>query len=115
VVYHDAWSYFARDYGLEMVTAVQPADFSEPSAAEVRAIIDLIRAEQIPAIFGSEAFPTAVLDAIADETGAAYVGDLSDDELPGSPGDPEHSYLELMRANARLIVTSLGGDTTALN
>ena len=114
VTYHDAWTYFARDYGLDYATAVQPADFSDPSASEVRAVIDLVRELQVPAVFGSQEFPTPVLEAIAEETGARYVDDLSDDVLPGQPGAPEHTYLELMRRNARAIVDGLGGDPSAL-
>lgn len=114
VVYHDAWGYFARDHGLELVTAVQPSDYAEPSAGEVRAIVDLIRAHEVPALFGSEEFASGVLDVIAEETGATYVGDLADDELPGEPGDPDHSYLQMMRRNAELIVTHLGGDAGPL-
>lgn len=114
VVYHDAWGYFARDHGLELVTAVQPSDYAEPSAGEVRAIVDLIREHEVPALFGSEEFASGVLDVIAEETGATYVGDLADDELPGEPGDPDHTYLQMMRRNAALIVTHLGGDAGAL-
>jgi ABC-type Zn uptake system ZnuABC Zn-binding protein ZnuA len=114
VTYHDAWTYFARDHGFELVTAVQPGDYAEPSAAEVRQVIDLVRDLEVPAIFGSEVFPNRVVDAIAAETGATYVGDLADDTLPGEPGDDEHSYLELMRRNATTIVEALGGDPAAL-
>jgi ABC-type Zn uptake system ZnuABC Zn-binding protein ZnuA len=115
VTYHDAWTYFARDYDLTFATALQPADFSEPSAGELRALIDQIRDLGVPTVFGSEVFPTPVLEAIAEETDATYVGDLADDVLPGEPGDPEHSYLELMRRNARTIVSGLGGDPSALD
>jgi ABC-type Zn uptake system ZnuABC Zn-binding protein ZnuA len=114
VTYHDAWTYFARDHGFEFVAAVQPGDYAEPSAAEVREVIDLLRELEVPAIFGSEVFPNRVVDAIAAETGATYVGDLADDTLPGEPGDDEHHYLELMRRNATSIIEALGGDTTAL-
>lgn len=115
VAYHDAWTYFARDYGLEFAVAVQPSDYTEPSAAEVRAVIDLIRDLDVPAVFGAAEFPVEVVEAIAAETGAAYVGDLADDALPGPPGAPEHTYLELMRRNAALIVGGLGGDPTLLD
>jgi ABC-type Zn uptake system ZnuABC Zn-binding protein ZnuA len=114
VTYHDAWSYFARDHELSFATAIQPADYSEPSAGELRALIDQIRALGVPTVFGSEVFPTPVLETIAEESDAAYVGDLSDDVLPGDPGDPEHSYLEMMRRNAHVIVTGLGGDASSL-
>ncbi len=114
VAYHDAWTYFARDYGLDFAVAVQPSDYAEPSAAEVRAVIDLMRDLDVPALFGAQEFPVEVIEAIAAETGATYVGDLADDSLPGSAGDPDHTYLELMRRNAALIVTGLGGDPAIL-
>ena len=115
VVYHDAWDYFARDYGLEVVGTIQAADLAEPSAAEVGAMSQQIEAANVPAFFGSEVFPSDVLEALAAETGAEYVGDLSDDRLPGEPGDPEHSYVGMMVDNVRLIVESLGGDAAALD
>jgi ABC-type Zn uptake system ZnuABC Zn-binding protein ZnuA len=114
VTYHDAWTYFAEDHGLEYATAVQPADFSDPSAAEVRELIELVEELDVPVLFGAEEFPTPVLEAIAEETGAGYVDDLADDVLPGEPGDPEHTYLELMRRNAVTIVEGLGGDAGQL-
>jgi len=115
VVYHDSWSYFGRRYGIPVVGAIQPVSFAEPSADEVRRMIDQIRAEAVPAFFGSEVFPSDVLDAIATETGATYYSDLSDEELPGEPGTPEHSYEGMMIQNVRLITSALGGDVTLLD
>jgi ABC-type Zn uptake system ZnuABC Zn-binding protein ZnuA len=114
VTYHDSFPYFAPRYGFEVVGAIQPADISEPSAGELADLIDQLRAEQVPAVFGSEVFPSDVLAQIAAETGARYVDDLRDDDLPGEPGDPEHSYLGMMVFNVRTIVEALGGDPAAL-
>ena len=114
VTYHDAWIYFARDYGLDYAIAVQGGDYSDPSAAGVRSLIDQVRALGVRAVFGSRVFPSAVLEVIAAESGATYVPGLSDDALPGEPGDPDHSYIELMRQNAVIIVEGLGGDASAL-
>ena len=69
----------------------------------------------MPVIFGSEVFPSKVLKQIADETGARYEDTLRDDDLPGEPGDPEHSWLGLMRYDYRTMVTGLGGTATALD
>lgn len=110
VVYHDSWSYFGRRYGIPVVGAIQPVTFAEPSAEEIRRMIDQIRAEEVPAFFGSEVFPSDVLEAIASETGARYFSDLSDEELPGVPGTAEHSYEGMMIRNVRLITEALGGD-----
>lgn len=110
VVYHDSWSYFAREYGMEVVGAIQPADFSEPSAAELRKMVEQIQDEGVPAFFGSEVFPSDVMETLAQESGAEYNADLSDDDLPGEPGDPNHSYIGMMAENLRIIAESLGGD-----
>lgn len=115
VVYHDSWSYFGRRYDMPVIGAIQPTDFSEPSAAELRDTIEQVRAADVPAFFGSEVFPSDVLEVIAEETGARYVADLSDDVLPGAPGSPEHSYVGMMVANVRTIVTALGGDASTLD
>jgi len=55
-----------------------------------------------------------VLEQIAAESGARYVDDLRDDDLPGDPGDPEHSWLGLMRFDYAAIVDALGGDASSL-
>lgn len=115
VVYHDSWSYYGRRYGIPVTGAIQPTDFSEPSAAELRDTIEQVREANVPAFFGSEVFPSDVLEVIAEETGAEYVADLSDDVLPGEPGSPEHSYVGMMVANTRTIVDALGGDSSALD
>ncbi|MEN9801856.1 MAG: hypothetical protein RLZ37_981 [Actinomycetota bacterium] len=115
VVYHDSWSYFGRRYGIPIVGAIQPVSFSEPSAEEIRRMIDQIEAENVPAFFGSEVFPSDVLETIAAETGSTYYSDLSDEELPGDPGTPEHSYEGMMIQNVRLITSALGGDVSLLD
>ncbi len=110
LTYHDSFPYFAREYGWEVVGAIQPSDFAEPTPQEVARLIDQIRAEDLPAIFGSEVFPSPVLEQIAAETGTTYVDDLRDDDLPGEAGDPDHSYLGLMVFDFTTIVRALGGD-----
>ncbi|MEL6893077.1 MAG: metal ABC transporter substrate-binding protein [Actinomycetota bacterium] len=114
LTYHDAYAYFADNYGFEVVGAIQPADFGDPSPREVADLIEQVRAESVPALFGSEVFPSPVLDQIAAETGGTYVDTLRDDDLPGSPGDTEHSWVGLMRSNYITMTSALGGDPAAL-
>ena len=114
LTYHDSFPYFAREYGWKVIGAIQPSDFSEPSPRDVAQLIEQIRSEEVGAIFGSEVFPSDVLEQISKETGATYVDDLRDDDLPGDPGDPEHSYLALMRFDYVTIIEALGGDAQRL-
>ncbi len=115
LTYHDSWPYFARRYGFQVIGAVQPSDFSNPSPREVARFIDQIRREKVPAVFGSEVFPSPVLEQIAKEAKTRYIDKLRDDYLPGSPGDPEHSYVGMMLYNMRIIFEALGGSTEDLN
>ena len=114
LTYHDSWAYFAPRYGMTVIGAIQPSDFAEPSARDVSEIIEQIVAEKVPAVFGSEVFASPVLEQIARETGAAYVDDLRDDDLPGSPGDANHSYIGLMVENLRIMAEALGGDPSLI-
>lgn len=115
LTYHDSFPYFAREYGWEIIGAIQPSDFSEPSPREVQRLIDQVRSEGVPAIFGSEVFPSPVLQRIADESGARFVAELRDDDLPGEVGDAEHSFLGLLVFDFRTIVEALGGDPSAFD
>lgn len=115
LTYHDSFPYFAPRYGFTVIGAVQPSDFSEPSPREVAALVRQIREAGVPAVFGSEVFPSETLETIAREAGAVQVATLRDDDLPGEPGDAENTYLGMMTANARAIVTALGGDASALD
>ena len=114
LTYHDAYAYFAREYGWTVIGAIQVSDFEDPTPREVAALIDQVRAEGVPAIFGSEVFPSPVLERIGKEAGVRYVDELRDDDLPGDPGDPAHSLLGLLQLDFVTLVRSLGGDPAAL-
>jgi ABC-type Zn uptake system ZnuABC Zn-binding protein ZnuA len=112
LTYHDSFPYFAREYGWRVIGAIQPSDFSDPTPQEVANLIDQIRAEHVPAIFGSEVFPSPVLQQIAEEAGAQYIDELRDDDLPGENGDADHSYFGLMVFDFKTFMGALGGDVT---
>jgi ABC-type Zn uptake system ZnuABC Zn-binding protein ZnuA len=115
LTYHDSFPYFAREYGWKIIGAIQPSDFTEPTPREVQALIDQIRREKVPAIFGSEVFPSPVLAKIAKEAGARYVEDLRDDDLPGKRSDPNHSYIALMVFDFKTFMGALGGNPSAFS
>jgi len=78
-------------------------------------LIDQIRNTGVPAIFGSEVFPSPIMEQIARESGAEFVDQLRDDDLPGGPGDPNHSYLGLMAENMNIMATALGGNADVMD
>jgi ABC-type Zn uptake system ZnuABC Zn-binding protein ZnuA len=97
-----------------VIGAIQPSSFDEPTAKEIADLIAQVESSGVSAIFGSEVFPSPVLEQIGAETGVAYVDVLRDDDLPGAPGEPQHSFLGLMQFDYVTMVEALGGDASAI-
>ena len=114
LTYHDAYAYFADRYGWRVIGAIQPSSFDEPTPKDVAGLIEQVKKVGVPAIFGSEVFPSPVLQQIGKEAGVRYVDVLRDDDLPGKPGDDGHSWLGLMKFDYVTIIEALGGDASAL-
>ncbi len=114
LTYHDSWAYWAREYGFEVLGAVQASDFSDPSPQDVARLIDQIRESRVPAVFGSEVFPSTVLEQIAAETGATFVDALRDDEPPGAVDAPEHTYMGMLDKDMEIMMDALGGQGSAI-
>jgi len=114
VTYHDSWAYFCPRYGCTVIGAVQPSDFAQPTPQDMIALIKQLKAETVPAIFGSEVFPSKVLDQIGREAGVKFVDTLRDDDLPGDLDAPNHTYVGMMKENVETMARVLGGDASAL-
>ena len=104
VTFHDAFPYYAREYGLEIVGVAVEAPGQDPSAAEIAALIGAIKAAHVKAIFSEDQFPTKLVDQLAAATGATVVSNLYDDSL-GDP--PVTSYEALMEWDVDQLVAAL--------
>lgn len=116
LTYHDSWAYWAKEYGFQVIGAIQPSDFNEPSAKDVAKLVDQIRQAKVPAIFGSEVYPSKVSEQIAREA-KVKTANTSDDDLPGEGSanamentNPQHTYIGMMAENLRILATNLGGN-----
>jgi ABC-type Zn uptake system ZnuABC Zn-binding protein ZnuA/ABC-type Mn2+/Zn2+ transport system permease subunit len=107
---HDAFGYFARRYGIEVVGAVIPSQTTQaqPSAKDVSELVDLIEREGVRAIFPESSLSSRVADAIARQTGASAEYALYGDTL-GPAGSDGETYLAMEAANADAIVRGLTG------
>jgi ABC-type Zn uptake system ZnuABC Zn-binding protein ZnuA len=117
LTYHDSWAYWSRQYGFQVIGAIQPSDFKEPSAKDVSKLVDQIRQVGVPAIFGSEVYPSKVEEQIAREA-KVKTANTADDELPGKGSanamedtNPQHTYIGMMANNLRIIASGLGGNS----
>ena len=115
LTYHDSWAYWARRYVWQVTGAVQPSDFKEPSGQEVAALIKQIKQEKVRAVFGSEVFPSKVLEQIAKEGNARFIDKLRDDEPPGAKDSVQHTYVGMLLEDMRIMLPALGGNADALS
>jgi manganese/zinc/iron transport system substrate-binding protein len=113
VTSHDAFAYFGRRYGLEVAGIQGISTAAEATTADVERVAALIAERGVPAVFVESSVPRQTIDALvaaAAQRGAAVTvgGELYTDAA-GSPGTPEGTYTGMLRANADLIATGLGG------
>ena len=112
VTNHDAFTYFIDAYGLTFVGSVIPSfdDNAEPSAAEIDALVERIRATGVQAVFSEASISPKAAATIAREAGVTvYSGDdaLYGDSL-GVAGSAGETYLGSQVHNATRILESWG-------
>lgn len=104
VTFHDAFPYYAREYGITIVGVAVEAPGQDPNAGYTARLIDAIKAAGVKAIFSEKQFPTKLVDALAQETGATVVSTLYDDAV-GDP--PITSYEAVIRWDTQQLVEAL--------
>ena len=111
LTYHDAYAYFAEDYGWEVIGAIQVSDFEDPTAGRWPTSSTRCGPRSVPAIFGSEVFPSPVLEQIGNGDRRALRRRAAR-RRPArtSPAIAEHSLLGLLRFDYVTMTEALGGD-----
>jgi zinc/manganese transport system substrate-binding protein/manganese/iron transport system substrate-binding protein len=105
VTSHDAFPYFAKAYGFEVVGFVQPEPGSEPSPAELAKLVEDVKKAGVTAIFVESQASPRLSEALAKDAGVKrVVTDLPTDSLQEKPAD---TYVGLMRTVMDKIVTAL--------
>ncbi|WP_441233688.1 metal ABC transporter substrate-binding protein [Bradyrhizobium sp. 930_D9_N1_4] len=103
---HDAFGYFAAEYGVQFVAPLGVSTETEPSARDIAAIIGQIRAQKIPAVFLENISDDRLIRRIAAETGAKVGGTLISDGLTGEKG-PAPTYIDMVRHNIKALTSAL--------
>jgi len=104
VTSHDAFQYFARDFGFKIYPIEGVSTTEEPSSKKVADLIQTIRSQGVKAVFFESIENPKVIQAITKETGAKIGGELYADGL----GDKEATtYVDMVKHNISTIVDSL--------
>ncbi len=109
VTNHDALSYFADRYDIEVVGTVLPAlsTSAQPSAGEIAELVETIEREGVRTIFPQSQLGAGLEQALARETGARVGPRLWTDAL-GPEGSPGATYVDALRFNAQAMARGFG-------
>ncbi len=78
ITFHDGFAYFAQAFGLNILEAIEEESGSEASASELKSLIQLVQAYQLPAIFTETNGSVSAAQVICAETGAeAFTLDMA--------------------------------------
>lgn len=101
-----AFSYLIRDFEMRELYLWPVNADQQGTPQQVRAVIDGVRENAIPAVFCESTVSQAPAEQVARETGAAYGGVLYVDSLSEADG-PVPTYLDLLRVTSETIAAGL--------
>lgn len=103
ITFHEAFPYFADEFGLHIAAVVEREPGAEPSAAELASMIQLINNSGIKVIFTEPQYSTETAETISRETQAKI---FSLDPGVTGPDDPD-AYLNIMESNLVTLLQAL--------
>jgi zinc transport system substrate-binding protein len=103
ITFHEAFPYFAREFGLNVVAVVEREPGSEPSAGELAAAVELVKGKSVKAVFTEPQYPAKSAQTIARETGARI---FTLDPAVTGPMEPD-AYIRTMESNLRVLREAL--------
>jgi zinc transport system substrate-binding protein len=103
ITFHEAFPYFAQEFGLRIVDVIEREAGSAPSARELANTIGIIKKHRVKSLFSEPQYPAAAAEAIARETGTRLY--LLDPAVTG-PVRPD-AYINIMRNNLNTLKDAL--------
>jgi ABC-type Zn uptake system ZnuABC Zn-binding protein ZnuA len=105
VTFHDAFPYFAAHYGFEVIGVILANVGQEPSATELAALVEKVKAAHVKAVFSEAQFSPELAHTLAQEAGVSSIVTSLYNDTVGPP--PNDTYLTMMAWNVDQIVQSL--------
>lgn len=111
VTSHDAFEYFGRAFGLEVLAIQGISTAAEATTADVDRVADVVAARDVPSVFVESSVPRQTIEAViaaANARGhAVEVGGELFSDAAGPEGTPEGTYVGMVRANVETVVSGL--------
>jgi manganese/zinc/iron transport system substrate-binding protein len=114
---HDAFNYFGRAYGLEVLGVQGLSTESEAGLRRINELVDLIVARNVHAVFVESSVPRKNIDALVEGARSRghdvrVGGELFSDAM-GEHGTYEGTYVGMLDHNITLVTRGLGGEAPA--
>ncbi len=110
---HDAFGYFGRAYGFEVLGIQGISTATEAGIQDMSALADIIVQREIPAIFVESTVSPKTIEAlqyaVAARGGRVQLGGQLYSDSLGDPGTDAVTYIGMIRHNVKTIVTALQG------
>ena len=111
VTSHDAFRYFGRRYGIDVVAILGISTATEATTADIERVAPAVADRRLNGVFLESSVPKqtidAVLDAARDRGQRARIGGELYTDAAGSEGTPEGTYVGMVRHNVDTIVRAL--------
>ncbi len=103
ITFHEAFPYFAEEFGLHIAKVVNREPDSQPSAKELAETIRLIRGTGVKAVFAEPQYPQSAANIVAHESGVSVY--LLDPSVTGE--NDKNAYLDAMENNLTVLKRAL--------
>jgi ABC-type Zn uptake system ZnuABC Zn-binding protein ZnuA len=105
IVYHNAWEYYARRFGLKLLGVVETSPGREPSPADIAQLVDVARRNNVRAIFAEPEYSPKLAQALARSAGIKTIVNLYDDSTGADPR--VSTYVGMIDFDTDVIVNAL--------
>jgi ABC-type Zn uptake system ZnuABC Zn-binding protein ZnuA len=105
IIFHNAFAYYDRRFGLREIAAVEPIAGAEPNPAHIADVVELAKRYRVPAIFAEHEFNPRLAETIAKSAGGLKVAYLYDDSL-GTTSNVS-TYVGMIDTDTETIVDAL--------
>ena len=106
VTFHEAFPYFAKEFGLNIISVVEREPGTEPTPAELQATIEQVKKLPVKVLFTEPQYSPSAAETIARETGAKIY--TLDPVVTGEANEQAiNAYIDTMKKNMETLKTAL--------
>ncbi|ADH99929.1 metal ABC transporter solute-binding protein, Zn/Mn family [Salisediminibacterium selenitireducens] len=106
VVSENAFKYFGEDYGFQTAGIWEINSGEEGTTGQINAVIDLVREQDIPALFVETTVDNRYMETVSENTDVPIAGEVYTDAV-GLEGSGAETYIDMIRHNADVFAEGL--------